>query len=447
VSKANRLRRKAKENERDRRRRQRTPNEPPGRTSPRAVAERLLAEAAYARLSGDERAYARTLAELTERPAVPGWQRIVDGALLTMLVTGVTTAWRSGWQPAEVVRQVGRNLGKQEVRLVTDVIAAEMRGYAIATVDERWEAQLSALAAAVWWDRDDHYLRMWTDREGIDRPTGLTRALEVLLVLHALPRLESLLPPPGAGPRAPRAAVRGAAGEKVLRRVRALLQKAESTEFPEEAEALTGRAQELMARHSIDAALLAAGAAARDRPAGVRLAIDNPYESAKALLLQEVARANRCRAIWHKPLGMSTVLGFPGDVEAVELLFTSLLVQATTALVHAGSRRDAYGRSRTRSFRQSFLSAYTQRIGERLRGATDEAVRQAAAETGRGDLLPVLTARDQEVEAAVTARFGDLVQHKVRTGTDREGWAAGRAAADLATLHGHREVDDAGLRN
>jgi hypothetical protein len=226
----------------------------------------------------------------------------------------------------------------------------------------------------------------------------------------------------------------------VLRRVRALLDKAESTEFPEEAEALTGRAQELMARYSIDAALLAAEAATGDEPAGVRLAVDNPYEAPKALLLQEVAEANRCRAIWHKQLGMSTVLGFPADLEAVELLFTSLLVQATAAMVHAGSRTDARGRSRTRSFRRSFLSAYTQRIGERLRGATDEAVRQATTETGRGDLLPVLAARDEVVNAAVTRLFGTVIEQKVRGGTDREGWARGRAAADLATLHGHREV-------
>jgi hypothetical protein len=270
-------------------------------------------------------------------------------------------------------------------------------------------------------------------------------ALEVLFVLHTLPVLESLLPLPGAARRAKAIGTTGRVDQKVLRRVRALLDKAESTEFPQEAEALTGRAQELMTRYSIDAALLAAGAADRDEPAGIRLAIDNPYEAPKALLLQEVAAANRCRAIWQKQIGMSTVLGFPADLEAVELLFTSLLVQATTALVHAGSRTDAHGRSRTRSFRQSFLSAYTQRIGERLRGATDEAVKQAATETGRGDLLPVLAARDQQVDEAFTARFSAVTQHAVRGGTDREGWTSGRAAADLATLHGHQEVhgDDA----
>ena len=406
-------------------------------------AEQLVFEAMYACLRGDAGTLRRCRTQLTDRPDVGGWRRAADRALLTLLAQAVTNAWQRGWQPAEVVRQVERRLGKRPGRLATDMVAAEMRDYAAATVDERWAAQLAALGAAVWWGRDETYLAAWAAREQVTRAVAVGCALDVLFVLHTLPKLRLLCPPPGTSRPVARDAPggrRGVADPKVLRRVRALLEKAESTDFPAEAEALTGRAQQLIARYSIDAALLMADAAGRTEPTGIRLAIDNPYEAPKALLLQEVARANRCRAIWHKPLGMSTVLGFPADLAAVELLFTSLLVQATTALVHAGGRTDAYGRSRTRSFRRSFLSAYTERIGERLRGANDEAVRQATAETGRADLLPVLAARDQEVARAVAAIFGTLTEHKVRTGADREGWAYGRAAADLATLHGRPEV-------
>jgi hypothetical protein len=226
----------------------------------------------------------------------------------------------------------------------------------------------------------------------------------------------------------------------MLGRVRALLAKAESTEFPEEAEALSGRAQELMARHSIDHALLAAESDTPEEPIGRRLPIDNPYEAPKAVLLDLVAGANRCRAVWHRELGFSTVLGFPSDLDAVELLFTSLLVQATTALVHAGSRQDASGRSSTRSFRHSFLAAYAQRIGERLDEATGEAVKQAVAETPGRDLLPVLAAREESVEAAVESLFPKLTRHRVGSATNREGWMAGRAAADLASLNARSEV-------
>ncbi|RST20878.1 bifunctional 3'-5' exonuclease/DNA polymerase [Streptomyces sp. WAC04770] len=52
----------------------------------------------------------------------------------------------------------------------------------------------------------------------------------------------------------------------MLTRIRALLAKAEATGFPEEAEALTAKAQELMARHSIDEALLAARSHSTDGP-------------------------------------------------------------------------------------------------------------------------------------------------------------------------------------
>jgi hypothetical protein len=154
-----------------------------------------------------------------------------------------------------------------------------------------------------------------------------------------------------------------------------------------------------------------------------------------------VAKANRCRAVRYERLGISAVIGFAADLDAVELLFTSLLVQADTAMLRAGAKRDRYGRSRTRAFRQSFLVAYAIRIGERLAGVTEEAERQAAAQAPGRSLLPVLAARDQAVDRAVDAMFGDsLTRGRATRVTDSEGWYSGRAAADLATLHGHREV-------
>ena len=169
--------------------------------------------------------------------------------------------------------------------------------------------------------------------------------------------------------------------------------------------------------------------------------MDNPYEGPKVQLLQEVAQANRCRSVWYKSLGMSAVIGFPADLDAVELLFTSLLVQANTAMVPAGGKRDQYGHSRTRAFRQSFLMSYAIRIGERLTGAAGDAERQVAAEVPGRNLLPVLAARHQAVDDAVDEMFGDgLSSHRSGRVSDSEGWYSGRAAADTAALHGHREV-------
>jgi hypothetical protein len=219
----------------------------------------------------------------------------------------------------------------------------------------------------------------------------------------------------------------------VLARVRALLAKAESTTFPEEAEALSAKAQELMARHSIDQAVLRAG---RGDPStdvvAWRIGIDDPYAQAKSVLLNHIAAASGCRAVWSKNMGFSTVFGTRSDLEMVELLFTSLLLQANDAMTRAGRVSDASGRSRTRSFRQSFLLAYAARIGERLSETTARVVAEES-ERHASRLLPALARRDEAVDDAVRAAFPDLGQHAAAI-RNYSGWVAGRAAADVASL-------------
>lgn len=217
----------------------------------------------------------------------------------------------------------------------------------------------------------------------------------------------------------------GPMDERMLSKVRALLHKAESTEFPEEAEALTARAQQLIARYNLDEALLDVDPGG---PGDRGIGVSNPYAGPKAMLLHVIADANRCRSVWHRERGRATVLGYPGDLLAVELLFTSLLVQATGAMLQAGSRHDAHGRSRTRSFRHSFLSAYAQRIGERLKQAAEQAVHDSPS-----SLAPVLATRSSAVEQAVTQAFPRLRRYR-GSPTNHEGWLHGRAAADHATL-------------
>ena len=232
---------------------------------------------------------------------------------------------------------------------------------------------------------------------------------------------------------------------KVLGRVRALLAKAESTSFPEEAEALTAKAQELMARYSIDAALAGRGQGAPGRPEHVRVTIVNPYVSPKVHLLSAVARANRCEAVWMKDQGAVTVFGYPVDLEAVELLFTSLLVQATAAALAAGAQTDAWGRSRTRSFRSSFLLSFAVRIGERLAEAAADAVDEVVAEGEESatDLLPVLADRADAVRAERDRAFPQL--RTARTSVSNgQGWSAGRRAAENASLTGQGQVRGGG---
>jgi hypothetical protein len=400
------------------------------------IAAEVIGGAIYETCRGNEAGVAEFIKILVDDQA-PGWTQTVSRQLAGALRAGVTAAWRHGWQPAELVRYVARELGTFPGRVVAAVMTNEMRGYPTQTVDDRWASQVRLLDGAAQWDDDNDCLDAL--RGGQDSGAVIGAVIEVVHEFQHLPTLERLCPLPGEARAGGR--IRSDADERTLSKIRALLAKAESTEFPEEAEALSARAQELMAKYSIDHALLAATTGHQDEPGGRRLMIDNPHEELKASLLETIGTANRCRAIWHRQLGMSTVVGFPADLDAVELLFTSLLVQANTAMLREGAKRDAYGRSRTRAFRQSFLIAYTTRIGERLSEVTGQTERAAAASTGR-DLLPVLAARHHAVDEAMDAMFGDRLTYfgNGKRVTDSEGWYSGRAAADLATLHNREQI-------
>ena len=145
--------------------------------------------------------------------------------------------------------------------------------------------------------------------------------------------------------------------------------------------------------------------------------------------------------VWSRELGFGTVVGFEADLDAVEVLFTSLLVQATRTLASAGSRSTVHGGSRTRSFRQSFLAAFADRIGERLHEATAQAEEAAvAAHTNGRELVPLLAARAEEVDGRLSTWFPDVRQARVGAARDAEGWHSGRSAADRAQLGSARRL-------
>ncbi|MEV5239060.1 DUF2786 domain-containing protein [Streptomyces cinnamoneus] len=378
----------------------------------------------------DDAVYAAASA-LAAAPA--GWEAI-SGAVLRIASATVRRCWEYGWQPADVVRLARRDLTPAETRFTVGVIAAEARRYAPDTLGARWAAQLTELDAQAWWEEDaggdQAFLGGFGGRERLTRFETAACALGALRLLDSLPRIGGAGPLPGTAHVGAQAT---AAPPRMLGRIRALLAKAESTHFPEEAEALSAKAQELMARHSIDEALLAAGSeGAGEGPGACRIGVEGPYESAKALLLDAVAAANHCQAVWSAEYGFSTVVGFDADLELVELLYTSLLVQATSAMNRAADDHHASGRSRrTRDFRESFLIAYAGRISDRLSAA----VQDVAAAEARPEVLPVLAARDVAVGETAGRMFPETTSYRLK-GRDAEGWAQGREAADSARLSG-----------
>lgn len=334
---------------------------------------------------------------------------LAAAAAQRMVERQVEAVHARGWNPAEVLHVARRRTGGPHVVaiLTAALIAVHAR---LPQADRRWAVQVDDLA----------------DGGTAARTATATipAALDAVALLTRLPEL----------PTAPEETVPPAADDRtatLLDRVRALLRKAESTTFEAEADALTAKAQQLITRHAIDAALLDPSAgAAGDGPIVRRILLDDPYLRAKSLLVHVVAEANRCRSVASTGFGWCTVVGHAADVAACQLLVASLLAQAVAAMSRTGSRRDAHGRVRTRSFRRTFLEAYAVRIGDRLaEAATDEI--EAHAEADR--LLPVLAARTAAVDEAVDRFIGRTTLMRGRP-LDPDGWAAGTAAADLADL-------------
>jgi hypothetical protein len=324
-----------------------------------------------------------------------------DAELQAAVAAGVDRLVKGGWQPAELYRVIAR-LGNP---LRAELVANAVHGYIskFPDTDARWQAQAEELPAP---------------RGRTDRVKRLDAGLGLVLELRRLPAIEKLIPAPGD---APATRLRGA-DNRVLERVRALLAKAESTDFPAEAEAFSAKAQELIARHSIEEVQAATPG---EMPLARRVGVDHPYESEKASLLDAVARANRCHTVWSPELAFSTIFGFDADIDAVELLYTSLLVQANRAMARD---EPVKGRARIKTFRRSFLVAYAVRIGERLTRATRHEIAQHT------DLLPVLRGRDLQVREAAARAFPRTVKTRGSRVDSLEGWESGRAAADEAEL-------------
>ncbi|MEU1752322.1 DUF2786 domain-containing protein [Micromonospora matsumotoense] len=223
--------------------------------------------------------------------------------------------------------------------------------------------------------------------------------------------------------------------EAMLSKVRKLLAQAEDAACtPAEAAAFTAKATELIARYGVDRALLAARDPTTD-PVGDRVVdVVAPYARDKAGLLAAVADPLRCRCV-RRPAGSGFALhlfGFASDLERVDLLFTSLLVQAAHGLagtvVPSGEHPAA--------FRRSWLAGFARVISERLRAAEADAV----AQRGTSSVALVLADRSDRVARRVTE-----VYPRLRTAPTRRlagsGFGAGAAAGHRADLGGSDAVD------
>jgi len=224
-------------------------------------------------------------------------------------------------------------------------------------------------------------------------------------------------------------------GIPILDKVRKLLAKAEDPACtPAEAEAFTAKAAELIAKYGVDAALLAESDPQRD-PVGDRVIdIPAPYATEKCTLLSEVATELRCRAVRRLRRGSAGkefsmhLFGHAADLERVEVLFTSLLVQASFAL--AGHRIP--GHQHVAAYRRSWLIGFARAVGQRLRAAEQRAAQQADAAAGATQSMAlVLADRSAEVDRKLAEAYPKLSfapPRRLMGGGMHAGFTAGQQA-------------------
>ena len=410
-----------------------TQYDPPTPYDPHAEIERLVVQGLQIAITGSAAQAQWSIIEVVRQLASVDRDDLIDDLVVRHVGVHVTPLWERGWSPLDLVHASRSEFDRTIAGLVADMILAD-RALQRDDRPTSWTEQLEQV-------------RLRRGRRS-NSPDDFGSIVDRFLVARFLVTLAKVVPvvaPPSAWRAAASAAGSARASgsrpgdehvdPRMLERVRALLAKAESSTFEAEVDAFMSKAQELMARYAIDAAMVAAASATAgvaSLAAGVqarRLHLDDPYAAQKAQLLGAVASVNGGRVVWHDGWGFATVMGFPVELDLVELTFTSLLVQMTKAMAAAGS---GGGRTRSPAFRRAFVLSYAQRIGERLEAARHRAHEEAAAQYG-GALVPVQAARREAVQQRSAEWFPDTTPMRTRS-VDAGGWYAGRQAADVAHL-------------
>ncbi|HKS46726.1 MAG TPA: DUF2786 domain-containing protein [Amycolatopsis sp.] len=233
-------------------------------------------------------------------------------------------------------------------------------------------------------------------------------------------------------------------------KVRALLDRAEHPNTPEpEREAAMAKAYELMAKHSIDRAALAAAGQAADEITTLNIRFQAPYAHEKMMLLFHIGdtygmKAARTGSVTN-PAAL-TIVGWRSDLDQVDTLYTSLLLQSGHGLAAATPPAHLSGAKIT-VWRRSWLTGFRREVVSRLRATRRRATVQHDREhTGDTSAALVLVDRGEAVSKMFSELFPDTIRPRVsQRRTSASGSEAGRAAGRRADIGGTR-VGSAGRR-
>jgi hypothetical protein len=227
----------------------------------------------------------------------------------------------------------------------------------------------------------------------------------------------------------------------MMKKIRALLDMANNEAItPEAAENYRLKAFELMAKYGIEQALLNEAKPGSDKPADRRIDLDNPWAMEKAHLINGLALALRCELILlqrtdEKPGRTVHVFGYESDLERLEMLFTSLLLQMFREL----ARTPVPANDNPRAFRRSWILGFASKVSDRVSEAEHRARNEVSATTTSSGRSTDLVLADRK--AVVARAYRDAYPRRRsgrRTTMTGRGYGAGTAAGARADIAGPR---------
>jgi hypothetical protein len=223
--------------------------------------------------------------------------------------------------------------------------------------------------------------------------------------------------------------------DPLLARVRKLLAKAEDAGVTAaEAQALTAKAAELMAKYGIDRARLAAERPETDRPGDRVIDVGNPWARVQAHLLCGLASALRCQCVILPRPGPGSrihMFGFSSDLERTDVLYTSLLIQMWQGL--AAAEVPAWSRS-PRAWRRSWLLGFAAAVVARVRAAEQDATSRATAPGSRSGSQTALVLADRALVIRRNIEQAYPVTRKSQVTYSGSGYGAGYTQGQRADI-------------
>ncbi len=246
---------------------------------------------------------------------------------------------------------------------------------------------------------------------------------------------------------------------KVLGKIRALLDQAESTDYESEADAFINKAEQLMAKYDIEEALVAAaGKPTTDTIGRRRFYTDaGRYMGPRMQLFAGVAEAHgmtdrvQSRTYrYGKRQAVLEVWGYESDLEYLEMLVTSLLLQAGEAIHRpetvAKMRSECFNGGQTVAWKNAFMLGFAYRVANRVRVARRDAEAEAAAShveeavPASSSVALALIDRKKAVGAAFKTHYPKLYAGTRSTAGSGggSGYSRGDSAGGRASLGGKK---------